>query len=178
MQVIIQHSFADNELAYVYLNGEWTRVPAWIAGALDCDNGGLVGLVRDYGLEKYRRNPIEPIALYRLECQAEALARFYRKGSERHYYNLLSPLHRKALYYEKYVRAHRPFLKGNALYECIGELIGRAGEFPAFQVRGLLEEATELLVWDQHERRARKTADLINAIQSAEDVAEALDMIA
>lgn len=178
MQVIIQHSFTDETLAYVYLNGEWARVPCWIAGALDVEGGGLPGLVRDYGLEKYRRNPIEPIALYRLQCQAEALARFYRRNTDRHYYNLLTPLHRTALLYERQVRAFQPHLKGNALYERIGRLMGRPGEFPAFQVRGLLDEATELLMWDQHERRARKLSELVHAIQAAEDLAEALAMSA
>ena len=130
----------SDDYAVVQLGKAWVKVPCWLACQWDTANGGVYGIVRDYKLEQFTIfRPWEYKALENMRTEARAMKRFYLYGDT----GVLSDIERRCLRIEADTRANFAHLKGDALYEHIATQMGT--DYTPRQVRGILQEATEIL---------------------------------
>ena len=149
------------------------EIPCWLW--MEWHGGGIRGLIEQYGLRKYRHQKEENAAIYNIERSAIALRRFYRRGHEQHYYNMLADIDRHLLRLEHRAMSERPHLRGQARFEWIAANLPRHyGAFHWRSVQVMLEDATHMLVIDLDRRELRHLTKLVKAIRSADvaDVAE------
>lgn len=163
MAVVIQLGMMG-ELPRMCVGKRWLVVPHWVAVEWQ-QTGTIRQIIHDWQggiLMKYRAHPCESEALDRIEDEAKALYRYFKRGHLQHYYNILGDVHRRALEAERRVMYERPSLKGRLKYEYMAERMGR--EFTWFQAKMFLDEATDMLVIDQQRRELRNLAKLAREI--------------
>ena len=139
---IIQFGVFDeiDDIALVLLGKKWMKVPCWLACQWDTGNGGIYGIVRDYGLEQMTIfRPWEYKAMDNMRNEARAMRRFYLYGDT----GILADIEKRALTIEAETRTHYAHLRGDAMYE---HMAGRMGtDYTPRQVRAILQDATEVL---------------------------------
>lgn len=139
---IIQFGVFDesDDYALVQLGKTWMKVPCWLACQWDTGNGGIYGIVRDYGLEQLTIfRPWEYKAMDNMRNEARAMRRYYLYGDT----GVLTDIERRALNIEADTRQHHPHLRGDAMYEHMAVVMGT--DYTPKQVRGILQDATEVL---------------------------------
>ena len=145
---IIQFGVFDeiDDYALVLMGKKWLKVPAWLACAWDEASGGVYGIVKRYNLEQLTIfRPYEYRAMHNMHNEGRAMRRFYLYGDT----GTLSDVERRCLYIESDTRTHFAHLKGDALYEHIATSMG--SDYTARQVRGILEDATDVLRQQENE---------------------------
>jgi hypothetical protein len=139
---IIQFGVFDevDDYALVELGKKWLKVPCWLACQWDTGNGGIYGIVRDYGLEQMTIfRPWEYKAMDNMRNEARAMRRFYLYGDT----GVLTDIERRCLNIEADTRTHHPHLRGDAMYEHMAMVMGT--DYTPRQVRAILQDATEVL---------------------------------
>jgi hypothetical protein len=163
-QTVIQLGFEpEDSVAFIRSGRRWLRVPLWLWQ--EAQGGGFQQLIQDYGLTEYRAMPCEGEALINLELEARSLLRYYRRGEDRHYYNLLGEIDRLVLRIEQRQMFERPSLRGKEKYQWIADHMSRYdGEFRWYQAKGFLEDAIEALKEDHARRELRNFAKIVRVI--------------
>jgi hypothetical protein len=172
---IIQHGIFDeaDDLVMYQSGGRWVRIPKW--AVIGARRGGFRAILAEYGIEQFTHHWQERFALRNLQDEARAIMRFYRRGGDRHYFNVLGDMHREVLWQEQRILLEHPHLKGQAFYELLARRMGR--DYRPYSVKGLLEEARDMLVIDFRRREFRTLKKLCKVLYAV-DGSEALNQVA
>lgn len=157
----------DDNIVIQRIGRTYLRIPIWVAFQMQY-RGGLMGLILDYGLDKYPGAEYEYEVLCNIQDEAEALWRYWRRYGDQHYYNLLGQVDRDLLNAEKFIMLKHPHVKGRYKYELIATRMGRG--WGPLQVKAMLEDIVKALRDDHRLRKARKYIEFARIVAKSDQV--------
>lgn len=166
------------EYALIQVGKKMRKVPIWLWFQLKVP-GGIYSIIREWQGGILMQSPapaVEAEALRNIDRQAKAYRRFWADPNHRSYYRNLSRLERAVLKLERKALSENPHLGTAGRCEWIAERlnkslarrhvdhVARYGGYTAEQVRGMLEDATEVISFLYEERLAKEMDNTIQAL--------------